>query len=106
MPTLLLKTKLYIPAPRAEFVVRPSLNPKLDQVLTHKLTLLSAPAGYGKTTLMAEWINAQTTSSPSNFKRDTLARQGGASRPPQVAWFSLDEGDNDSNRFWSYVTAA
>lgn len=96
MSVTLLKTKLHIPAPRAELVSRVSPGGKLDQILTHKLTLLSAPAGFGKTTLLAEWTNHQTRTRSTND----------STRVPQIAWFSLDESDNDSNRFWSYVTAA
>jgi LuxR family maltose regulon positive regulatory protein len=82
----LLQTKLYVPQLRRELVRRPRLTSRLDDALRagRKLTLLSAPAGFGKTTLLSEWI-------------------GGA---PPVAWVSLDEGDNDPARFWAYLLAA
>jgi LuxR family maltose regulon positive regulatory protein len=80
----LLKTKLYIPAPPASRVVRARLVERLGEVEQKALTIISAPAGFGKTTLLAEWI-AQT------------------SLP--VAWLSLDNGDNDPNRFLSYLIA-
>ncbi len=85
MATLLLRTKLYIPPLRAEFVSRPRLTGRLQDGLQRKLTLVSAPAGFGKTTLLSEW---------------------GAQCGRPVAWVSLDSGDNDPARFWSYVTAA
>jgi LuxR family maltose regulon positive regulatory protein len=81
----LLKTKLYIPAPPAGRVRRPALMERLAEVERKALTIISAPAGFGKTTLLAEWI-AQT--------------------PLPVAWLSLDNGDNDPYRFLAYIIAA
>ena len=84
----LLATKLYAPRWRRGLVSRPRLVARLDQGLTRRLTLVSAPAGFGKTTLLAEWLSA-----PSS---------GG--RP--AAWVSLDPSDNDPARFWAYVIVA
>ena len=81
----ILATKLYIPPHRANVVIRPRLTGQLNESLNHKLTLVSAPAGFGKTTLLSNWI-------------------AGCQRP--AAWLSLDEGDNDPARFWSYFIAA
>lgn len=81
----LLKTKLYIPNPKPNAVRRSRLVERLDNGLKDKLTLISTPAGYGKTTLLSEWI---------------------ASQGQPVAWLSLDAGDNDPTRFWSYIIAA
>ena len=81
----LLKTKLYIPTVPACRVIRSSLVDRLSSIREKALTLISAPAGFGKTTLLAEWI-AQT------------------SMP--IAWLSLDNGDNDPYRFLAYLTAA
>jgi LuxR family maltose regulon positive regulatory protein len=58
METALLQTKLYIPPPRAELVSRPRLIERLNEGLHRKLTLVSAPAGFGKTTCVSEWVNA------------------------------------------------
>jgi LuxR family maltose regulon positive regulatory protein len=88
MAALLLKTKLHIPAVRPELVSRPRLIECLNAGLEHKLTLISAPAGSGKTTLLSEWIQDRLTP------------------PLHVAWVSLDEGDNDPARFWTYFIAA
>ncbi|UCC65140.1 MAG: LuxR family transcriptional regulator, partial [Anaerolineae bacterium] len=85
MTTPLLKTKLYIPPIRPELVSRPRLIERLNAGLGRKLTLVSASAGFGKTTLLSEWV-------------------GACGRP--VAWVSLDEGDNDPIRFWAYFIAA
>ncbi len=80
-----LKTKLYIPPVRPEVVARPRLNERLRAGLGRKLILVSAPAGYGKTTLVSAWVKEQE-------------------RP--AAWVSLDEGDNDLARFLIYFVAA
>jgi LuxR family maltose regulon positive regulatory protein len=73
MATPLLQTKLYIPAPRPELVSRPRLIERLNVGLHRKPTLISAPAGFGKTTLVSEWVAA-----PERL----------------VPWLSLDEGDS------------
>ncbi|MFC2046024.1 LuxR C-terminal-related transcriptional regulator [Chloroflexota bacterium] len=85
MPNTLLATKLHIPRLRRDLVHRPRLMERLDAGLQGKLTLVSAPAGYGKTTLVADWIDV--------------------SQAP-AAWLSLDEADNDPARFLTYVIAA
>ena len=85
MSTSILATKLYIPPPRPKVVLRPRLVERLDEGLHHKLTLISAPAGFGKTTLVSEWV---------------------ASCERATAWLSLDEGDNDLARFLAYLVAA
>ena len=84
-PHGLLATKLHVPSPRPGLVPRPRLVAQLDERLAAGLVLVSAPAGFGKTSLLAEW-----------------ARHG--DRP--VAWLSLDPGDNDPARFWRYLAAA
>ena len=96
MSVSILATKLYIPPPRVNVIVRPRLIERLNEGLQRKLTLVSAPAGFGKTTLLSEWIVA-LTSNPS-----PTGRGGGV----RAAWFSLDEGDNDPARFWSHFIAA
>ncbi len=87
MPAAILATKLYIPPSRQRVVLRPRLVQRLNEGLAagHKLTLVSAPAGFGKTTLVSEWV-------------------AGCGRP--VAWLSLDEGDSDPSRFLAYLIAA
>ena len=85
MPAPLLTTKLYIPPPRSNVVSRPHLIARLNEGLQGKLALISASAGFGKTTLMSEWV-------------------AGCKRP--VAWLSLDERDNDLTRFLTYLVAA
>jgi LuxR family maltose regulon positive regulatory protein len=83
----LLTTKLYIPPPLPNLVERPRLVKRLDEGLRlgHRLTLISAPAGFGKTTLVSDWL--RKTDFP-------------------VAWLSLDESDNDPARFLIYFIAA
>jgi len=85
MSSPILATKLYTPPLRANVVLRPRLIEQLNEGLDRKLILISAPAGFGKTTLVSEWI-------------------ADANRP--AAWLSLDEGDNDLTRFLTYLIAA
>jgi LuxR family maltose regulon positive regulatory protein len=87
MSVPILATKLYIPPPRSKIVLRPRLIERLNAGCAHgcRLTLISAPAGFGKTTLVSEWIAS-------------------CGRP--VAWLSLDEGDSDPARFISYLVKA
>ena len=92
MTTPLLATKLYLPRLPAHFVSRPRLIDRLNAAGETRLTLISASAGSGKTTLLSEWL----APSPENRGR---VGQG-------AAWLSLDEGDNDPARFWTYVIAA
>lgn len=80
-----LATKLYIPPPPRKAVLRPGLLERLNAGLHRKLTLIAAPAGFGKTTLVSAWA---------------------AGCGPRVAWLSLDEGDSDLQRFLTYVVAA
>jgi LuxR family transcriptional regulator, maltose regulon positive regulatory protein len=87
MSVPILATKLYAPPPRTQLVQRPRLIEQLNEGLAmgRKLTLISASAGFGKTTLVSEWIAT-------------------CGRP--VAWLSLDEGDNDLVRFLTYLVSA
>ncbi|MFZ0752606.1 MAG: tetratricopeptide repeat protein, partial [Trebonia sp.] len=82
---VLLATKLHVPRPRPDLVPRPQLAERLDRGLACGLVLVCAPAGYGKTVLLADW-----------------ARRG----QQPVAWLSLDAGDNDPARFWRHAVAA
>jgi len=98
MAAPLLQTKLFIPPARPELVPRPRLIERLDASLYRKLTLLSAPAGFGKTTLLSEWNHALDVHRPT--------QDAGDGAPVRTAWLSLDEGDNDPTRFLTYATAA
>ena len=91
MPAALLETKFYVPRPRRGLVPRPRLSERLDRGTASKLMLVSAPAGFGKTTLLTEWL-AAGPAAPGN---ERLA-----------AWLSLDRADNDPASFWAYVIAA
>ncbi|MBO0817832.1 MAG: hypothetical protein J2P30_22095, partial [Actinobacteria bacterium] len=82
---VLLATKLHVPRPRPGFVPRPRLMQALGEGLARPLSLVCAPAGFGKTALLANW--APTGNRP-------------------VAWLSLDAGDNDPARFWRHAVAA
>ena len=85
MAAPILATKLFIPPPRPRIVIRPRLIDRMNGGLHGKLTLVSAPAGFGKTTLVSDWLS-------------------GGHRP--TAWLSLDEGDSDIARFLQYLVAA
>jgi LuxR family maltose regulon positive regulatory protein len=63
MPAPLLETKLYVPSPRAGLIPRPRLSERLDGGAAAKLMLVSAPAGFGKSTLLAAWLAARPTAS-------------------------------------------
>jgi LuxR family transcriptional regulator, maltose regulon positive regulatory protein len=91
VPAALLGTKLYIPRSRRGLVPRPRLSERLDRGAASRLTLVSAPAGFGKTTLVTEWLAA----GPAAPADERLA-----------AWLSLDRADNDPASFWTYVIAA
>ncbi len=112
----LLQTKLYIPPPHPNLVTRLRLIERLNQGGRRKLTLVSAPAGFGKTTLVSEWLRQikdedgtplgqvrkddvnQPNIHPSSFTQSV--------HPSRVAWLSLDEADNDTTRYLTYLIAA
>lgn len=99
MSTPILATKLFIPPPRSKVVPRPRLIARLNEGLHSKLTLISAPAGFGKTTLVSEWLaatGAAAAASPQERAGPAFGR----------AWLSLDEGDSDLTRFLAYLVAA
>src|SRR5262245_35637446 len=78
-------TKLLVPELRAGLVPRPTLIAALEAGRTRRATLVAAATGFGKTSALAEWA---------------------AESPARFAWLSLDDGDDDPNRFWSYLVAA
>jgi LuxR family transcriptional regulator, maltose regulon positive regulatory protein len=88
MPGTLLETKFFVPRPRRGIVPRARLCQRLDSILEAKLTLVAAPAGFGKTTLLADWLASRLP--------------GGAT----VAWLSLDQSDDDPASFWIYLVSA
>ena len=89
MTTAIRATKLYMPRRARNGVARPRLTKLLDEGRNGKLTLVSAPAGFGKTTVVADWVGSLDASSG-----------------PVVAWLSLDEADSDPGRFLAYLIAA
>jgi LuxR family maltose regulon positive regulatory protein len=91
MSTTILTTKLNAPPPRPDWVSRPRLDERLDQGLKSKLTLVSAPAGFGKSTLITAWLHGLSEK---------------LQPPPRVAWLSLEEDDDTPSRFIAYLTAA
>jgi LuxR family maltose regulon positive regulatory protein len=90
VPAPLLETKLFVPKARRS-VSRPRLNARLDRAAEARLSLVSAPAGFGKTTLLTDWLS-----------HEPALRV----RPRSIAWLSLDSADNDPTTFWTYLIAA
>lgn len=88
----LLSTKFYIPPARPELIQRPRLLQQLNDGLRRKLTIISAPAGFGKTTLVSEWVD--------------YLRSDDSGELQKVAWLSLDENDNEPTRFLTYFIHA
>ncbi|MEP0807453.1 MAG: LuxR family transcriptional regulator [Chloroflexota bacterium] len=86
MPIRILPAKLHPPAPRAAQVERPTLQTRLTRGLQDKVTIVSAPPGFGKTTLLSAWLAANPNA--------------------RAAWYSLDEDDNDPARFFAYLAAS
>jgi LuxR family maltose regulon positive regulatory protein len=99
----LLSTKLVVPHSRAFSVTRGRLLSRLDKGLDRKLTLISAPAGFGKTTLVAEWAERLKSGDGSAQKPQSNLPPSNIQITPHVVWVSLDPGDNDPVRFWRYV---
>ena len=85
-------TKLYIPTPPRGLVTRPRLRERLRRGAESRLTLVSAPAGFGKTSLLAEWLAEWMAETPGDNRC--------------VAWLSLDPADNEPASFWTYVVTA
>ncbi len=83
-----LATKFYVPMSPGTLIWRPRLAALLDESLKYPLTLVSAPAGFGKTMLLSSWTQSLPASSPL------------------VSWVSLDEEDNDPQLFWTYILSA
>jgi LuxR family transcriptional regulator, maltose regulon positive regulatory protein len=110
MSTPLLATKLYIPPLRPNVVLRPRLSERLNEGLRRKLTLISAPAGFGKTTLLSEWLASLSSELPvlSSELSQTDQTQNSKLKTQnfKVAWLSLDEGDSDPTRLLTYLVAA
>jgi len=84
----LLATKFFVPVTSGTLISRPRLTALLDKSLKYPLTLVSAPAGFGKTMLLSAWVQSLPVNNPL------------------VAWISLDEEDNDPQLFWTYVLSA
>jgi LuxR family maltose regulon positive regulatory protein len=93
-PMQLLETKLHLPRLHSSLISRERLLARLDAALMYKLTLLVAPAGFGKTTLVRQWV------------ADRVASESHCRSFPPLAWVSLEPSDNDPARFWNYVITA
>jgi len=91
----LLATKFFVPPARPELVSRPKLIGQLNNGLHRKLTLISAPAGFGKTTLVAEWVDNLRGDSDKENQIKT-----------KITWLSLDESDNNITQFLMYFITA
>lgn len=90
-PSLLLATKFHIPPYRTDLVMRPRLQTLLEEGVNQPLTLISAPPGFGKSVLVANWL---------------LNPKPATTKPPLAGWLSLDESDHQPIVFWRYFVAA
>jgi len=97
MAAPLLRPKLHIPPVRPARVSRPRLIERLNAGLHRNLTLICAPAGFGKTTLLTEWIHSPYSLLPTSHSPLPT---------PLFAWLSLDDQDDEPSRFWTYLIAA
>jgi len=88
MANLVIATKLHVPRLHGDIVHRQRLLELLDHGAQSRLTLVSAPAGFGKTTLLVDWLATRKTAGRS------------------VAWVSLDQSDNEAAAFWAHLVAA
>jgi LuxR family transcriptional regulator, maltose regulon positive regulatory protein len=90
MPARLLAVKFFIPSPRPALIERPRLLERFSAGLAHPLTLISAPAGFGKSTLLSAWLEGSAAGRVPQPRIDAFC------------WLSLDAADNDPVRFWNY----
>lgn len=97
MAAPLLATKLFLPAPTLDLVSRPLLDQRLEAGLGRRLTLVSAPAGFGKTTLVSSWLRRALSGAGSGH---------GAAGGLKAAWLSLEESDDTPAGFWTYLISA
>lgn len=96
MVSPLIRTKMLVPPLRHDLVTRPRLTELLNKVTESRLTLLSAPAGFGKTTLLTQWLQDWSAARTADLEPERRC----------VAWVSLDASDNDLVSFWSYPITA
>lgn len=107
MRTPILATKLYIPPPRLSLIRRHRLLDRLNAGVHGKLTIISAPAGFGKTTLVSAWVSQKDEGGRKAEVEKTTFHPSSFIPPPfRVAWLSLDAGDSDLTRFLTYLVAA
>jgi LuxR family transcriptional regulator, maltose regulon positive regulatory protein len=109
MTASLLATKYYRPAPAPDLVPRPHLTQRLNAGIHSRLILLSAPAGFGKTSLLASWLAERMNDESRRMKPSSAVRFDPSSfilHPLSFAWLSLDQSDTTLARFWAYVIAA
>ncbi len=101
LQNILVATKLFAPALPPRLIPRLRLIETLNEGLAHKLTLISAPAGFGKTTLAAKWLH---------LKKEAEAERADQAKTDRLSfkavWVSLDESDNELHLFWKYVVTA
>ncbi|NTV65672.1 MAG: LuxR family transcriptional regulator, partial [Oscillochloris sp.] len=104
----IVRAKLSLPEVPPDILHRPRLAERLDLSLQRRFTLLSAPAGYGKTTLLATWIAERMKDDAREVRADTAAPAdpSASNLHPSFAWLTLDDHDNDPLRFLTYLVAA
>ncbi len=106
---MLLQTKFYRPHWNVALVARPHLLARLNDALQRQLTLIAAPAGFGKTMLVSEWLAAlgkPNADNQANVAKAEFAQRQANAQLPDCCWLALDEGDNDPVRFFAHFMAA
>ena len=101
----LLRIKLMPPRLHSTMIQRANLLARLDEGLTKKLIVIAAPTGFGKTTLVSQWIHGKMKDESGEVS-DELHHSSFIFHPFHSAWVTLDESDNDPTRFWTYIASA
>ncbi|MBK8048196.1 MAG: hypothetical protein IPK16_14385 [Anaerolineales bacterium] len=104
----ILQTKLYVPRHQRQknVIRRPRLTEKLTAGLEGRVTLISAPAGFGKSTLLSEWITGRQVPTESGAGTSPIAGEAPLLSPTHITWLTLDSDDNDPTRFLTYLIAS
>ncbi len=100
----ILSTKLFVPKLKSYFINRNRINVKFDNILDYKLVLISAPAGFGKTSAVVSWLDSLNSTINSKITTKIITKINlEENKKNIISWLSLDISDNDINRFINYL---